>query len=222
MKSLLRSQTLRVVLGGIAAVTAGLLIACQPENWGDDDTGSATANVEAVDPLEGAYIKQGGTQVNFIFKRADSKDDKDTFLGEIEVDGEMQRAEGTVVVGMDNLGTKLTLAADGMPKSTNKKPASATASDAGASTKDGGAAAPPQPSDNRPLAQQAFNGTMHFLRIGKNSTILIRGDANGKTAHYKKVKTWCAEDSDCSPEVQNTGLDCAKPTCTSKNTCACN
>jgi hypothetical protein len=213
-------KSLGLMLGGMAMFAAGLLIACQPDNWGDDDTGSATANVEAVDPLEGAYIKQGGTQVNFIFKRGDSTNDKDSFLGEIEVDGEMQRAQGTVVVGMDNLGTKLTLAADGMPKSTNKKPTGTGTGDAGASAAaaDAGAA---QPTDNRPVAQQAFNGTMHFLRIGKNSTILVRGDANGKTAHYKKVKTWCAEDSDCKSDVQNTGLDCSKPTCTSKSTCSC-
>jgi hypothetical protein len=215
-------KSLGLVLGGIVAVTAGLLVACQPDNWGDDETGSATANVEAVDPLEGAYIKQGGTQVNFIFKRGESDADKDTFLGEIEVDGEMQRAQGTVVVGMDNLGTKLTLAAEGMPKTTNKKPTSNTASDAGSSTTTGDAgAAQQQPTDNRPIAQQAFNGTMHFLRIGKNSTILVRGDANGKTAHYKKVKTWCAEDADCASDVQNTGLDCTKPKCSSKSTCSC-
>jgi hypothetical protein len=144
-----------------------------------------------------------------------------------------------VAVGRDNLGTMLTLtpdsatknaAADSDPKPTTTADAgkattgdggSTTASsDGGASTGGGGADAG-KPVDNRPLVLQAFSGTMHYLKIGKNNTILVRAEANGKTAQYKKVKSWCGEDSDCKSDVQNTGLTCANVSCTSKNTCAC-
>lgn len=208
---LIRKGGLLVAGGIVLALALFPLVACQPENWAEDDVGAATNHVEAVDPIEGAYLKQGGTQVNFIFKRGDSRDEKDTFVGEIEVNGDMQRAEGVAKVGRDDLGTTLKLTADGMPRSAR--------GDGG--THDAGLNDAGLPVDNRPIAQQAFNGTMHFLRIGKNDTMLIRGDTNGKTAHYKKVKTWCAMDSDCQPDVQRTGLECAAPVCTTRSSCAC-
>jgi hypothetical protein len=62
---------------------------------------------------------------------------------------------------------------------------------------------------------------MHFLKIGKNNTVLVRGDTNGKTAHYKKVKSWCGEAADCDSDVQKTGLDCTTFSCTAKSACAC-
>jgi hypothetical protein len=201
-----------VLSSAVVSIASGLLVACYPDNW-SEDTGSGVSNVEATDPLEGAYLKQGGTEVNFVFKRGETKNEDDTFLGEIENDeGEHERASGTAVVGRDNLGTTLTLKMAGKVSKIRAGDAgSAAAGDA-----DAGA-----PVDTRPKAQQAFNGTMHFLKIGKNQTILVRGDANGKTAHYKKVKTWCREDSDCASDVQKTGLDCAEPTCSTKGTCGC-
>src|SRR4029079_12899731 len=100
-----------------------------------------------------------------------------TFLGDIEVDGDAQRASGKIVVGRDNMGTTLTLTPEGAAKKRTT------------GTKDGGAPDADAPkTDTRTLVDQAFSGTMHFLRIGKNQTVLVRGDTNGKTAHYKKVK----------------------------------
>jgi hypothetical protein len=206
-------KALGIALAAAAIATAGFVTACfgPPSGEEDEDTGNSSSNVESVDPLEGAYIKQGGTKVHFVFKKGDADNTDNTFLGDIEVDGEAARASGKVTVGRDNLGTTLTLTPSGSPKTRD------TGKTADSGTGDGGA-----PQDTRPLAQQAFSGKMHYLKIGKNETILVFNEANGKTAHYKKTKTWCGTAKDCAKDVQNTGLDCAgSETCTSKNTCAC-
>lgn len=196
------------VSSAVAALAAASLVACFQDHWAEE-TGEGSARVETVDPLEGAYVKQGGTEVNFVFKRGDGE--PDSFLGEIAgEDGERDRAKGTVVVGRDDLGTKLTLKMTG---SASRAPAAGEAADTEIDAS--------APTDERPLAEQAFNGTMHFLRIGKNQTLLVRAEANGKTAQYKKVRSWCRKDSDCSPGVQNTGLACGAPSCSTKNTCTC-
>jgi hypothetical protein len=53
----------------------------------------------------------------------------------------------------------------------------------------------------------------------------VRGDENGKTAQYKKVKSWCGTggDDDCDPSVQNTTLECGSNglVCTTKHQCVC-
>jgi hypothetical protein len=218
-------KTLTFVIGAAASLFAGSLCACMYTPI-DDATGGAESAVEEVDPLEGAYEKQGGTEVHFVFKRGAENED-DTFFGEIDVNGSPARADGKIAVTRDKLGTKFTLTPSGgaaKPKGDSGTRPPSTSTDAG---KEGGAAtadAGPPP-DNRTLAQQAFSGTMHFLKIGKNSTILVRGDENGKTAHYKKIKNWCGTggDDDCDSSVQNTGLECGskEAICTSKNTCAC-
>ena len=218
-------KTSTFFIGAVASLFAGSLCACMYSPI-DDATGGAESAVEEVDPLEGAYEKQGGTEVHFVFKRGEENED-DSFFGEIDVNGTPQRASGKIVVTRDKLGTKFTLTPTGgaaKPKGdAGTKPSTSGSTDAG---KEGGATADAGTApDNRPAAQQAFSGTMHFLKIGKNNTILVRGDENGKTAHYKKVKTWCGTngEEDCDPSVQNTGLDCGEGNfvCTSKNTCAC-
>lgn len=217
-------KSLQLAFTGCLLAAAATLFACQKPNL-DEDLGSDTAHVEAVDPLEGAYAKQGGTPLHFVFRRGDAQEE-DVFFGEIEIDGQAQRAEGTVVVGRDKLGTTLTLTPKGAAK-TKKKDAGAPNADGPEADADGGAseggAGAESPADTRPLAEQAFTGTVHFLKIGKNDTLLVRGDENGKTAQYKKLKTWCginAED-DCRPSVQRTGLTCANVICTTSDKCAC-
>jgi hypothetical protein len=200
-------KTLGLILGGLALSVAGLLVACTPE---EEDIESDEARVEAQDPLEGAYKKMGGTPVHFVFKR--NEDGKNgTFFGEIEIEGEAQRAKGSVKLTRDNLGTKFTLTPEGAP----------TSSTSGSKPEDGGTTDGGAKVDPRPLAQQAFSGTMHYLKIGKNKTILVRGDANGKTAHYKKLKSWCVKAVDCKSDVQATGLDCDDSVGCSKNACIC-
>jgi hypothetical protein len=199
-----------LLLGSAVIVGMASAVGCLEAPSGDEDTGDSTAHIEEVDPLEGAYIKQGGTPLFFVFKKGETKSDN-TFFGEIDVDGGAERASGKVMVGRDNLGTTMTLTQSGKVKSR-------TLGDAGPDA----APADLQAADTRALVDQAFSGTVHFLKIGKNQTILVRGDTNGKTAHYKKAKTWCGTDDDCSSDVQNTGLDCSSVMCTSKSTCACN
>ncbi|HVH44893.1 MAG TPA: hypothetical protein VM925_21215 [Labilithrix sp.] len=207
-------KTLILTIAGGALTLTGMLAACAPPGLKEDLGGSAEQMVESNDPLEGAYVKSGGTPLRFIFKRGESTDDDDTFLGEIEVDGKSVRREGTIILGRDNLGTTMSLKPDAAKKSSTTKRDGGVA-DAGA--RDGGA---PQ-EDTRALDEQAFSGTVHYLKIGKNSTLLVRGDANGKTAHYEKVKSWCSVDEDCSPDVQNTRLECATPSCSSNGACVC-
>jgi hypothetical protein len=150
-------KALGIALAAAAIATAGFVTACfGPPGEEDEDTGNSSSNVEAVDPLEGAYIKQGGTKVYFVFKKGDADNTDDTFLGEIEVDGEAARASGKVTVGRDNLGTTLTLSPTGSAKTRD------TGKTADADAGDGGA-----PQDTRPLAQQAFSGKMHYLKIGR-------------------------------------------------------
>jgi hypothetical protein len=206
-------KPIKLMLTVSAALAAAFITACfaAPDDSGDEEDGSGTSNIEASDPLEGAYIKQGGTPVHFIFKRDDSATGG-TYLGEIEVNGKPQRASGTITAGRDSLGTTFTMVMEGAPKTRDAgKPATAALPDAG----------PPQ--DSRSIVQQAFSGTVHYLKMGKNETILVRGDVNGKTAHYKKTSSWCATADDCSPDVQKTSLDCSADsmTCTGKGVCAC-
>ena len=202
-----------LVLGGIAALgLAAIGAGCMPQEEGEDEVSGSASHLETVDPLDGAYIKQGGTPVYFVFKKAADAKAKSTFFGEIDVDGEAQRASGTVVVARDDLGTTMTL--------TKKGTSAREVPDAGDAD---AAPADLQATDTRELVDQAFSGTVHYLKIGKNDTILVRGDTNGKTAQYKKFKTWCATADDCSPDVQSTGLDCtgSDVICTSRNVCAC-
>jgi hypothetical protein len=204
-----------MVLLGAAALSLGAATAtgcfANPEDTSDDEFGDTESHVEVTDPLEGAYVKQGGTPVFFVFKKGDTAA-KNTFFGEIDVDGGAGRASGKIAVGRDNLGTTMTLTQTG----TKTKAAPSANDDPDASPLD------LQQADTRSLVDQAFSGTVHFIKIGKNDTILVRGDTNGKTAQYKKVKTWCSTDDDCSSDVQNTGLDCSNPTCSKKSTCVCN
>jgi hypothetical protein len=202
-----------LVLGGLAALgLTAISVGCMPQEDGEDEVSGSASHLEVVDPLDGAYIKQGGTPVFFVFKKATDAKSKSSFFGEIDVDGQGQRASGTAVVAQDNLGTTLTL--------TEKGTSARDIPDAGDPD---AAPADLQAADTRQLVDQAFSGTVHYLKIGKNDTILVRGDANGKTAQYKKFKTWCATADDCSPDVQSTGLDCTGSDliCTSKNICAC-
>ncbi len=216
-------KKLTFFLGAVGSLALGSLCACMYSPI-DEATGGQESAIEEEDPLEGAYEKIGGTEVHFVFKRGD-EDEDDTFFGEIDVNGTPQRAAGTIKVTRDKLGTKFTLTPEDMPtkKTTSKDAGTKPATDGGSA--DGGAADAGPKEDTRPLAQQAFSGTQHFLKIGKNQTILVRGDENGKTAHYKKVKSWCGTqgDDDCDSSIQNTGLDCGskQPICTTKNTCAC-
>ena len=204
------------VLGGLAAIgLTAIGVGCMPQpDDGEDEVAGSSSHLEVVDPLDGAYIKQGGTPVFFVFKKAADAKSKSTFFGEIDVDGTGtgQRASGTAVVAQDNLGTTMTL--------TEKGTSAREIPDAGDPD---AAPADLQAADTRQLVDQAFSGTVHYLKIGKNDTILVRGDTNGKTAQYKKFKTWCATADDCSPDVQSTGLDCSGSDliCTSKNACAC-
>ena len=181
------SRALAPILAILGVGIGALLTACFAAP-GEEEVDDGAQRVEIVDPLEGAYTSVGGTPLHFVFKRGD-EGAGDTFLGEIEVDGQPQRAKGAVVLGRDGLGTTFTL-----------KPAAAT-----------------------PSAEELFSGTKHFLRIGKNQTVLVRGDVSGKTSHLRKVKSWCSGDADCAPEVQRTGLSCegAEPVCSRKSTCAC-
>ena len=231
-------------VSGAALLAAGLLVACLP----GDDSGSSDSDLtqEKQDALEGAYIKQVGTPVHFVFKRGEDGA-ADTFLGDIKPEDakEAEKVTGKITVSRDNLGTTFTLKPSGgsdddddtssTTTSTGKsdsgtaKTSSALSVDGGAG--DSGAAHGPvggtsgpvedAPADERSLAMQAFSGTMHYLKIGKNQTILVRGDTSGKTAQYKKVRSWCSEDSDCDKKVQATGLTCAKVRCSSKKSCAC-
>ena len=215
----------QLLLAGCAAAAAAALCACYTPNL--DDTGSDEARVEAVDPLEGAYAKQGGTPLHFVFRRGEAAEE-DVFFGEIEVGGETQRAAGTAQVGRDNLGTTLTLQPTAAPSKTKAKDAGTSADASGTTSNDDAGqtdAGGGQPTDTRPLAQQAFSGTVHFLKIGKNDTLLVRGDENGKTAQYKKLRNWCGTGgkADCTVDVQRTGLvDCEDNlVCTATNKCAC-
>jgi len=215
-------KTLTFVFGALGCLALGSLCACMYTPI-EDATGGAESAIEEVDPLEGAYEKQGGTDLHFVFKRG-VENEPDTFFGEIEVDGDPQRAEGKIVVTRDKLGTKFTLTPEGAAKAKTTK-TDAGAKDSGAKAADGGNTDAGAAPDDRPLVQQAFSGTVHFLKIGKNNTILVRGDENGKTAHYKKIKSWCGTGgaSDCDETVQNTGLECGEssPVCTTQSRCAC-
>jgi hypothetical protein len=219
-----RHGSVRTWVSAAALAGGALLVACYPEaSEGTDGYNLTGTTVEKQDPLEGAYVKQGGRPVHFVFKRGETADDDDTFLGDIEDDNDkVTRVSGKIVVSRDNLGTKFTLTPTSGAKPSTRPSTTAARDGGGAPATGGDGGTPDQPEDSRPLAEQAFSGTMHYLKIGKNKTILVRGDATGKTAHYRKVKTWCSEDADCAPDVQNTGLDCDAPTCTSKHTCACN
>jgi hypothetical protein len=206
-------KTLRIALAVSAVAAAALITACFAAPAEDDEeTGSGESHIEEADPLEGAYEKQGGTPLHFVFKAGQTKSDG-TFVGQIEDNSKPVHANGAIKLGRDTLGTTFTLT----PSTTTKKKAS-TEDAPDASSVDGGAA-----TDDRALVLQAFSGTMHYLKIGKNDTILVRGDTNGKTAQYKKIKSWCATADDCDPDVQKTSLDCtgSSVTCTSKSACAC-
>jgi hypothetical protein len=209
-----------LLLGSLVLVFAALAgAACMPQPVDPDEGqfGGTASRIETVDALDGAYIKQGGTPVFFVFRRGKTKNDS-TYFGEIDVDGgDAQRASGNIAVGRDGLGPLMTLTMTGSESgaTTPTQPAEGDPDAAPADL---------QAADTRSLVEQAFSGTVHFLKIGKNQTILVRGDTNGKTAQYTKVKTWCRADDDCSPDVQNTGLSCGgskKPTCTNDSTCAC-
>jgi hypothetical protein len=196
----------------LGAALAGAACMAHPVDADEGRFGGTASRIETVDALDGAYLKQGGTPVNFVFRRGKTKNDS-TYFGDIEVDGGApQRASGTIAVGRDNLGPLMTMTM------TDSESAQPGAVDPNATP------AELQAADTRSLVEQAFSGTVHFLKIGKNQTILVRGDTNGKTAQYQKVRTWCRADDDCSPDVQNTGLNCSgskTPTCTSDSTCAC-
>jgi hypothetical protein len=225
-----------VLIVAACAAAAFATFACQPAEPDLTASGEATAT-EAVDPLDGAYAKQGGTPLHFVFRRGDA-DEENTFFGEIVVGSQAQRAEGTAQVGRDKLGTTLRLQISGPITATkvegseatvdagNPAPAPVNDADAGASGSDGDASADSGAAasgDTRSVAQQAFSGTVHFLKIGKHDTLLVRGDENGKTAQYKKLRNWCgsAAEADCAPSVQRTGLTCKSVICTTTDKCEC-
>lgn len=184
---------------GAAVVTA--CFAPPETSTDDDDLTSGENNQDAPpDPLEGAYIKQGGTKLQFVFRRGDTKEAGDTYFGQIEgEDGESARSAGKIVVGRDNLGTSFLLtpkasAASGTDAGTRAEPEAETEADG-----DGGA---PKATAIERLANQAFSGKVYYLKIGKNNSILVRKDATGVTAHYKKARSWCEKKEDCSAKVQ--------------------
>jgi hypothetical protein len=200
MRHLARAFSIALVAGGV------LVTGCMKEVEEEVDEPNQTSR----DWIEGAYIKRGGTPVFFVFRRGDGNGEPDTFFGEIEQNDKMVRANGRFTVASDKLGTRLKLVLDGVEGGDDQPRAS------GASK--GSETSPP-------LVQQAFSGTMHYLKIGQNETILVRGDTNGKTAHYKRVQSWCGTNGakDCASRLQRTGLTCTDEsvTCTAKHECAC-
>jgi hypothetical protein len=215
----------RLIIGGVAtSLLAVAGCAWQSQEPVEDAT---EANVTSRDWIEGAYVKQGGTPLHFVFFRGAEGEQDDSYFGEIEKGGKAYRAAGKFDVGRDKFGTVIKLKLEDKDTSpTMKELADADKAAAGgtdaAPTKDATPDTCAAPSDNT-LVEQAFSGSMHFLKIGQNDTILVRGDANCKTAHYKRVKSWCGKKGakDCSASVQNTGLECQSRSCTTKHECAC-
>ena len=212
-------NTRRYAIGAALATGVVAAVGCYQEI--DDlgqDYSEMTSEVTERDWLEGAYVKQGGTKLNAVFRRNEESSTSGTYFGEIVVEGVPQRAEGTVKITRDNLGTVLVMELGKTSTSTRDGGVrDSAAGDAGPNDAGTGATAPST------LVKQAFSGRVHFLKIGKNDTILVRADATEKTAHYKKVGTWCApdRDSDCAEVKQRTGLSCDERVCTAKQTCAC-
>lgn len=190
------------VLGG-ALVTA--CFASPPVETDDEEfTSGSEGNIDAPpDPLEGAYIKQGGTPLRFVFKRGETREEGDTFFGQITGDdGVTARASGKIVVGRDNLGTSFILTPKSTTSAARDGGAAAAPEEEEETTADGGAAADDDSRDGTSLAEEAFSGKVYYLKIGQNNSILIRKNATGKTAHYKKARSWCATNDDCSSQVQ--------------------
>lgn len=218
---MIRRWVLAAALACAAAPVLALVEGCSsapPEDVYEDNA-SLTSEVTSRDWLEGAYHKQGGTALFAVFRRNDQADggtaSRGTYFGQIDVGGDPQRAEGTFTVSRDNLGTVITM-------DLQKGGGAAATADAG--TRDAGS----RPADagspavgSADLVSQAFDGRLHFLKIGKNDTILVRADATGKTGQYTKVGTWCATDADCAETKQRTDLTCTSRECTTKNACEC-
>lgn len=223
-------KTLGMTLcGALLSLAAGTLVACYPDQW-MDDSGQSTSNINAadeeeeakVDQLEGAYLRQGvdkgAREINYVFKPSADGEDNSFFgeiqVGEIKSGGEKARAHGNYQVGSDDLGTTLKLTLK------EEKKGSSASNDAKAGA--GAAVATTTTSaESKAMVESAFSGLMHYLKIGKKKTILVRSEETTKTSQFKRVDSWCAAAADCKSDVQKTDLSCSTPKCSTKHTCTC-
>jgi hypothetical protein len=182
-RSVTKGKEMKRFAGSVVALTLplGLLLACAK----DAPPGDAEQNVEDRVTLEGAFEDSADPNLRLLVGR-----------GKYVVIGGTARFSGTFTSGRGKNGAFITL-------STPSSGAGASEADAG--VRDSGArdsgvpdsgAARDAGAGTSPVASPLPAGSYDFLEVGKNRSLLLRGE-DGTQHSFKRVKSYCVQSDDC-------------------------